>query len=82
MQITSHFDPLLAKVIVYGSTRKEAIFRFLKSLQECQVYGAPNNVEYLAAVVSSPEFFSGQTTTTFLDDFHYIPWYITITLVC
>ncbi|KAF5349974.1 hypothetical protein D9756_009200 [Leucocoprinus leucothites] len=72
MQITPHFDPLLAKIIVYGRTREEAISRFTKSLENCQVHGPPNNMEYLQAIMLSSEYRAGQTTT-FLDKFHYAP---------
>lgn len=73
MQVTPHFDPLLCKVIVHGSTREEAILRFLKALEECKIYGPPNNMEYLRAVVASPAHRAGKVTTRFLDSFNYLP---------
>ncbi|KXN84654.1 Putative urea carboxylase [Leucoagaricus sp. SymC.cos] len=73
MEVTPHFDPLLAKITVYGSTREEAISRFVKALEECHVYGPPNNMDYLRAIAISDGFQAGRATTKFLENFRYTP---------
>jgi biotin carboxylase len=35
--------------------------------------GVPNNLEFLAALVEDPRFAAGDTTTKFLEDFHFSP---------
>ncbi len=35
--------------------------------------GVPNNLEFLRAVVADPRFIAGDTTTRFLEDFHFVP---------
>jgi urea carboxylase len=35
--------------------------------------GVPNNLEFLASVVEDPRFAAGDTTTKFLEDFHFSP---------
>ncbi|KAF7760920.1 hypothetical protein Agabi119p4_10329 [Agaricus bisporus var. burnettii] len=72
-QVTLHFDPMLSKIIVSGRTREEAISRFLKALEECQVCGPPNNMDYLRAIATSSTFMEGRLTTRFLDILEYTP---------
>lgn len=71
--ITPYFDPLACKLIVTGSTRGEAIDRILEALDRTEMYGPPNNVQYLRAVCASESFRSGETTTTFLNTFPFVP---------
>ena len=71
--ITPYFDPLACKLVVTGSTRSEAITRLTSVLKEVNMYGPPNNVEYLRAICSSETFQSGNATTTFLDTFAFVP---------
>lgn len=39
----------------------------------CCPQGVPNNVEFLRAVVADPRFRAGDTTTRFLEGFHFVP---------
>ncbi|KAF8876279.1 allophanate hydrolase subunit 2-domain-containing protein, partial [Infundibulicybe gibba] len=78
LNITPFFDPLLAKLIVSGTTREEAIGRFLVALDECQILGPPNNVEYLKSITADSTFRSGRATTSFLSQFPFVPNAITV----
>lgn len=69
MTITPHFDPLLAKVVVTGRSREEAIERFFLALDKIKVSGPPNNKEYLKAIARSEAFRRGLITTRFLETF-------------
>ena len=71
--ITPYFDPLACKLIVTGSTREEAIERLQEALDRTEMYGPPNNVQYLRAVCASESFRSGGATTTFLNTFAFVP---------
>lgn len=73
MSISPHFDPLLAKFIVTGSTRDEALARFLHALSSFKLLGPPNNVQYLEAIGKSKTFQAGEATTTFLSTFSVSP---------
>ena len=53
------FDPLLAKLIVWGPDRDAAIRRARRALSEWVVLGVETNMPLLAAVLASPEFVSG-----------------------
>ncbi|KAF9446428.1 hypothetical protein P691DRAFT_673636 [Macrolepiota fuliginosa MF-IS2] len=73
MQVTLHFDPLLCKIIVHGSTREEAILRFAQAVNICKIQGPPNNLDYLGAVATSQVHRTGEVTTRFLDRYSYFP---------
>lgn len=75
-QVTLHFDPLLCKIIVHGGTREEAISRFLAALEECEICGPPNNMDYLKVIATSPTYQAGRVTTRFLDTLEYSPRYV------
>lgn len=45
-------------------------------LEESQILGSANNVEYLKAILASKMFQNGHATTRFLETFEYIPRYV------
>ena len=61
------FDPMLAKVIAYGPTRTEAAGRLALSLERTHLGGMRTNREFLVAVLRTPEFLAGDTTTDFIE---------------
>lgn len=76
MLITPHFDPLIAKFIVTGTARDEAVHRFLLALKAFKIFGPPNNVQYLEEIGKDEKFRKGLATTTFLADFSVSPQYV------
>ena len=60
------YDPLLAKIIVSGENRGAAIARGRRALSELVVLGVQTNVPLLDAVLDSPEFSSGNYSTSLL----------------
>ena len=60
------YDPLLAKVSTWGTTREEARARMLAALRETIVLGVTTNRDYLRAVLAHPAFAAGDTHTEFL----------------
>ncbi|KAJ7155221.1 allophanate hydrolase subunit 2-domain-containing protein [Mycena filopes] len=76
--VTPFFDPLLAKIVVSGATRAEAISRLHAILEESQIYGPTNNMEYLKAILESETFQRGDATTKFLNTFEYSPRAMTV----
>ena len=74
--VTPFFDPLVAKVIVSGESREQAIERLYEALSETRVYGPPNNIAYLRAICESEMFKAGKATTKFLDTFEFTPRYV------
>jgi len=66
--IGSSFDSMLAKLIVHGATRNDAITRMRAVLEEMVVLGVTTNATYLERVLANPAFVAGDTTTSFLDE--------------
>jgi acetyl-CoA carboxylase biotin carboxylase subunit len=73
MEIPVHYDPMLAKLIVWGADREEAISRMDQALARYVVLGVTNNLEFLRDVVRHPAFREGQTYTSFIGQY-LTPW--------
>src|SRR5579871_3285972 len=71
--VTPFYDPMLAKIIVSGASRPEALNKMRAALAECRVSGIETNLEYLRQVCRHPEFEAGGITTSFLRGFDYRP---------
>ncbi|MCF6191767.1 MAG: 3-methylcrotonyl-CoA carboxylase, partial [Candidatus Hydrothermae bacterium] len=63
MEISPHYDPLLAKIIAWGMDREQARRRLLQALQETVVFGVQTNLNYLQDLLASGAFRSGETYT-------------------
>ena len=61
-----YYDPMLAKVIAYGTTRDEARRRLARVLDRTLLHGVTNNRELLVAILREPEFTAGRIDTGFL----------------
>jgi acetyl-CoA carboxylase biotin carboxylase subunit len=61
--VTPHYDPLLAKVIVRGETREQAIGGLLEALQAFEIGGVKSNIPALRAVLGSEPFRAGRVHT-------------------
>ncbi|TDU25788.1 3-methylcrotonoyl-CoA carboxylase alpha subunit [Panacagrimonas perspica] len=65
--VSPHYDPMLAKLIVWDETRERACDRMLKALSEFRVVGVGNNVEFLGRLVGCDSFRSGQVDTGLIE---------------
>lgn len=64
--VTPFYDPMIAKLVVKGKDRDEAIDRLQEALAHYQVQGIKTNIPMLQAVIAHPAFRSGDTTTDFV----------------
>jgi len=64
--ISVHYDPLIAKLIVWAPDRGAAISRLRGALAEYQVAGVTTNIPFLAAVAAHSAYQAGQLDTGFL----------------
>ena len=55
-EITSWYDPMIAKVIAHGGDRAEALMRLRAALRATQIVGVTANVEFLRRLCESPAF--------------------------
>lgn len=66
-QITSFYDPMIAKVIVWDETRLRAIQKMIHVLKDSVVFGVMTNIPYLIEILSHREFVDGTMTTRFIE---------------
>ena len=69
--ISAFYDPLLAKVIVKGRDREEALARLDTALHDTRFHGLETNLDYLRQIVASPGFRTGGVTTKYLSSLPY-----------
>ncbi len=65
--MTPHYDSLLAKVIVHGQTRHEAILKMINALKRFELAGVQTTRDLCLEIISSPEFMAGEVDTQFLE---------------
>ncbi|MGH8447328.1 MAG: biotin/lipoyl-containing protein, partial [Solimonas sp.] len=61
--ISPHYDPMIAKLIVWDETRERAIERLLLALGEFRIVGVGNNLAFLSRLVGHAEFRAGTVDT-------------------
>ena len=67
--IPSHYDSMIAKLIVTGRTRKQAIERMKRALDEFIIEGINTTIPFHRQLMDHPEYVSGNYTTKFMEDF-------------
>lgn len=65
-EISQFYDPMIAKLIVFGETRAAAIARLRSALADTVVFGVTTNLAMLQAIAEHPAYHEGQTMTSFL----------------
>ena len=68
-EVTPFYDPMLAKVIVTGMDRADALQKMQAALAATAIYGTETNLRYLRAIAASETFAKGEITTAFLGKF-------------
>jgi acetyl-CoA carboxylase biotin carboxylase subunit len=66
-EITVHYDPMVAKLIVAGDTRDTARRRAVEALRRYHVLGVRTNIPFLIALLEHPRFVEARVDTGFLD---------------
>jgi acetyl-CoA carboxylase biotin carboxylase subunit len=61
------YDPLLSKLVAWGSTRAEAIARMRRALREYHIDGIKSNIGFFQELLGDREFLSGDFDTGFID---------------
>ncbi len=67
--VPPYYDSLLAKLIVWGETREEAIKKMQVALDEYVIEGIKTNIPFHKRVLSDPDFIEGRTNINFLSRF-------------
>ena len=66
-EISPHYDPMIAKLIVWGESRTQALLRMRQALLRYRVAGVSNNVEFLARLVAVPSFVEARLDTGLIE---------------
>ena len=72
-EVSAFYDPMIAKIIVRGSDRADALARLDAALADTRVHGIENNLGYLRQIIASEGFRSGAVTTKYLSTLPYAP---------
>jgi acetyl-CoA carboxylase biotin carboxylase subunit len=72
-EITSFYDPMIAKLIVWGETRGQAILRMRRALEEYRIVGVRTNIPFHQTMMNSHRFMGGQYDTRFVEDRFSMP---------
>jgi 3-methylcrotonyl-CoA carboxylase alpha subunit len=65
--VTPFYDPMIAKIIVWGEDRVTALRRLRRALADTAVLGLATNRDFLARVAAQPEFDAGEVDTGFIE---------------
>jgi urea carboxylase len=72
-EITPFYDPLIAKIIVTGEDREDALAKLRRALADTTIAGIETNLDYLRQLAADPLFTDGGMTTRALERFAYAP---------
>jgi 3-methylcrotonyl-CoA carboxylase alpha subunit len=65
--VTIHYDPMIAKLIVWDIDRPAALARLREALADCEIVGPKSNIEFLEKLVRHPRVVEGTIHTAYLD---------------
>jgi acetyl/propionyl-CoA carboxylase alpha subunit len=66
-EMTLYYDPMMAKVVVWGETRAEAILRMRRALNEYRIGGIKTSIPFHQEIMDSTEFIWGTFDTGFIE---------------
>ena len=65
--IPPNYDSMIAKIIVFGNTRNEAIAKMKRALEELVIDGVDTNRDFLFSIIKNPNFIRGNYDTSFIE---------------
>ncbi|WP_290523126.1 urea carboxylase [Alcanivorax sp.] len=71
--VSPHYDPMLAKVIVHGSDRSDALTKMQDALAATRLSGIATNLDYLRQILRDDNVIAGTVSTRYLETFAYTP---------
>ena len=66
--IPSYYDSMIAKLIVYGTSRNEAIAKLKRALEEFVIEGVTTNIDFVFEIIKNPDFIRGNYDTSFIEN--------------
>lgn len=65
--IPPNYDSMIAKIIVFGNSRNEAIAKMKRALEELVIDGVDTNRDFLFSIIRNPNFIRGKYDTSFIE---------------
>ncbi len=66
-EISMYYDPLIAKLVTWGSNRENAIARMKRALSEYQIAGVVTNIQFLKDIIEHKAFVTGKFDINFVE---------------
>jgi len=63
VEVSAHYDPMIAKLIVHGSDRQDAVQKLARALADTRIGGIETNLDFLRQIARSERFAEGRMTT-------------------
>lgn len=67
-EVSSYYDPLVSKLIVWGETRPQAIVRLRRALEEYRIAGVRTNIPFHQTMMATYPFIAGDYDTRFVEE--------------
>ncbi|XP_015587364.1 methylcrotonoyl-CoA carboxylase subunit alpha, mitochondrial isoform X4 [Cephus cinctus] len=67
-EVSVHYDPMIAKLVVWGKNREEALSILRGKLSEYDIVGVETNVEFIKDLSAHPKFQNGEVHTGFIEE--------------
>ncbi|KAI3389673.1 hypothetical protein SNEBB_001386 [Seison nebaliae] len=67
-EVSVHYDPMIAKLIVWDEDRLRTIDRLSHSLRSMEIGGIKTNIHFLSKIIEHPQFISGKFNTNFITE--------------
>ncbi|ACT69747.1 propionyl-CoA carboxylase alpha chain [Neorickettsia risticii str. Illinois] len=75
-EVGMFYDPMMAKIIVKGKTRSDALERMCEALQMTCIVGVRNNLVFLESLFRNADFINGNISTHFVEkQYQGVSWY-------
>lgn len=68
-EVTHHYDPMIAKLIVLGQDRLDALGKMVWALEQYLILGVTTNIPFLRQVIQHEAFRQGELTTDFVEQY-------------
>lgn len=69
-EVSAFYDPMIAKLVVWGEDRTIALRRLLQALDEYRIAGVRTNIDFLRAIARHKDFQRAELTTRFIEKHH------------
>ena len=68
--VTAYYDPMIAKLVVWGESREIAMRKLFLALREYRISGLETNIEFLSSIIRHTPFLNGELHTGYIEKYH------------